>query len=400
MPPPSNATSAMTESSLYATARHVFYAESFLALAFSALFVVALRTAGSAASFRKHKAKGAFRLALLGVALGDFVQSSSVLAYVFDLRPNDPRRTTHSTPACALGAVVSSTGEIASALFTACLAVEGYLILVRGVRTGERRRALAYVTSVGLILLSVQAGVGAALGFGNTEPDNKSGNYVWCSTEIRTHAGEVFSFYLWLILALSVSLVCYLRLECKLRSMLKAEGIDDATKRTIQRSRCKFFSFPIIFILAWLPTGVHRVEVWFRKNTEDSTSTSQWVLLYVSALTAGGLPIMNGIMYMYSNKEVREDLERLWKRCLRCCCFAPLPQAGDGARSYSGGSGSARASFGVVNYEGGRGGDYSGDDSDSSDDGDLPPATLYDDYEGANREEGLLDSSVFSPPEV
>ena len=92
----------MTESSLYAPARHVFYAESFLALAFSALFVVALRTAGSAASFRKHKAKGAFRLALLGVALGDFVQSSSVLAYVFDLRPNDPRRTTHSTPACAL----------------------------------------------------------------------------------------------------------------------------------------------------------------------------------------------------------------------------------------------------------------------------------------------------------
>ena len=389
----------------YTTARHVFYAETFIALVVSTLLVVALRGTCRASSFRKHKVKGAFRLVLLGIVIGDFLQSSSVLAYVFDLPPGDLRRTSDSTLACTIGSVLSSSGEIASALFTACLAVEGYLIVVKGVRTGERRRAVIYVASVLLILLSVQICTGAKLRFGAALEDNKYGEYVWCSTEVHTTLGKILSFYLWLILGLSVSLICYVRMEWKLRSMLQVEGIDAATKRTIQRSRCKFFSFPIVFIVAWLPTGIHRIVVSQSKRTS-------WPLLYVAALSAGGLPIMNAIVYMYWNKEERVDLGRFCRKLCcgaSCCCFhidadgrgevageAQREYAvDDGDRTFGDSGGGSHRSFSVMNRGGSGGGGYN---SDSSEDDDLPPPSFYyGNTDEGSKSEGLLDNIVFSP---
>eukprot|EP00946_MAST-07B_sp_MAST-7B-sp1_P001793 g1793.t1 len=358
----------------YTTARAVFYAESIVGIFFSSLLVIALHSAASAASFRKHNVKAAFRLTLLCVAAADLMQSAAVIAYLFDLPPGNDMRTQSSTLACVIGAILSSTGEIASTLFTACLAVEGHLIIVKGVRTGERRRAQLYVGLVLLTVTIVQTLTATQLGFGNVPDDNKLGNYVWCHVEIRTTAGELLSFYLWLILGLIVSLVCYVQMECKLRAMLKVEGVDDSTKRTIQRSRCKFFSFPIIFMIAWVPTGIHRL-VW--SGGRSQTTVTKWILLYVSALAAGGLPIMNAIAYGYFNQEIRPDVENFCNKL--CCRGRKYGIRGSVSSRFAGRAHENEdedtldsSTFSLAN-------EIHGDDLYGSDDDDLPPMSFYND---------------------
>lgn len=376
----------------FGTARMVFITESIVGSMFSLLLVLLLVSAASASSFRKHRVKAAFRLAILGIGIGDFVQSSSAFFYLFDLPPGSLMRTQEPTLACTLGGAISSTGEVCSALFTACLAFEGYLIVVKGVRTGEKRRAFIYTGCTLFILITLQTLLSIFVGFGNLEKDNQSGHYIWCHLQSRSTASELLSFYLWLIIALVVSLVCYLSMECKLRSMLKMEGINTETKRTIQRSRCKFISFPLIFIVAWLPTGIHRI-LWVSLQGSEAfeNSSSRWVLLYISSMTAGGLPIANAIAFGFLNKEVRSDVDNL---CRRLNCKKSGAENLDEFGEQSSRTVSTRADisdFPGSSYMG----SFSFEDTLTIEE-DVPPVSLYNPNENSRREQLLYNRDFLS----
>ena len=398
-----NTTTLIDDLALYETARWVFYGESMVAALFSIILVISLRSAASARAFHggpHGEVKAAFRLAMLGVAISDLMQSASVIAYMFDLAPGDVKRTRESTLGCTFGAVISSTGEIASTLFTALLAVEGYLIIAKGVRTGAQRRAFWYVCSVVLTVLLVQILVGSIVGFGSTPDDNKSGTYVWCHTQKRTPAIEFLSFYLWLGLGFIISLCCYLRMEYKLRSMLKIDGLNPGTRNTIQRSRCKFFAFPIIFMLAWLPTAIHRI-VWAFQSDFAEDSSGRWALLYLASMSAGCLPIMNAIAYGYFNQEVRPDLERFCQRlwCCRSFCGDHPGGCGGGA-DLIGTDGSTdredQDDLSRASYVDGTGfADYSTDDQRSWNNASF---SMVEEEDQSSREQGLLSNqSIFLP---
>jgi hypothetical protein len=293
------------ESPQFATARVVYYAEEAIALIFALLLVIALRTAPTVESFRNEntKAKAAFRVCLFSIGLSDMLQSSAVFAYVI----------VGGFGGCELGAILASTGELMSSVLTACLSFEGYLIISQGVRTGEKIRAFIYITFSILVVLTIQLVTGIVWKFG-APPNTPEGNWAWCHLQTQTPASEIISFYGVLIIAIIICSICYLRNELKLRKMLQIQGMNDAIRRTLNRSRLKFLLFPLIFVLSWLPTGIHRIILLSVKDTNTLNDTFHWLLLYVSFVTAGAIPIWNAIFFGWFNPEAREALCSLCRR--------------------------------------------------------------------------------------
>ena len=152
------------------TARVVFYSVNFVAFIFATLLVCALRDAPSKKNFQNEgtRAKAAFRLVLFAVGLGDMIQTASVVPYIVDYY------TLVNTNGCAVAAAMSSTGILLSALFTACLSFEGFLIVSRGYRDGEKARAVAYVVLTMVCVLGIQTTSGLYWGFGASQTEAKA----------------------------------------------------------------------------------------------------------------------------------------------------------------------------------------------------------------------------------
>ena len=303
-------TSSSTVSQEFATAKVIFYTSQTISLVFATVLVVALRSSLTRSSFtdNKTRAKAAFRLVLFFVGIGDMVQTSSVVPYIFDPPHNG----------CHVAAVVSSTGVLMSSILTACLSFEGFLLVSKGVRDGEKFRAAAYLTCTAVAVLVIQVITGITWGFGASSSEQEQGNYMWCHLEHKTFAAEMFSFYGPLSCCFLVCLVGYLSMDCKLKHMLRVQGMNDAIRRTLNRSRMKFLLFPLIFVCSWLPTGIHRIVI---SNTpvNQQTSTFGWFLLYFSGLTAESLPIWNAVFFCFFNPEARVSLQSFVYRY--CCCW-------------------------------------------------------------------------------
>ena len=138
----------------YATARAVYYPLLIVGLVFSTLLALALRTAPTKKSFthQSSQAKAAFRLVLWGVALADMCHCLSVIPYLFAVWTPSESNTAALRSALEVAAVLSSTGILLSSALTACLAIEGYLIVSRGIRDGEQKRAVLYISSLSQLL--------------------------------------------------------------------------------------------------------------------------------------------------------------------------------------------------------------------------------------------------------
>jgi hypothetical protein len=298
----------------YDTARIVFYTQEIISMCFAAILVLALRSAPRIQSFtdERVKAKATFRLVLFFIGIGDMFQTSSVVFYIADY---------FSSNGCVVAAFISSTGTLISSVFTACLSIEGYLIISKGLRDGERTRAVAYVTFTILFVSTIQILSGLEWGFGAAKTE-KSGEYTWCHLQIKNPVSEIVSFYGPISLCFIICLICYFSMECKLRKILKNQGMNDAIRNTLNRSRMKFLAFPLIFVCSWIPTAIHRIVI--RPNSP--LNTGHWFLLYFSGLTAEGLPIWNTLFFCFFNPEARESLKTLW--CYRCC----LGKSGDSNR--------------------------------------------------------------------
>lgn len=294
----SNNTSLSTQ---YATARAVFYTQEAIALIFSTLLVLALRSAPTTANFTdpNTKAKSAFRLVLFGIGLADLLQTSSLVPYLVG-----------GFGGCAVGAAIASTGELLSSVLTMCLSFEGYLIISKGIRDGEKKRATFYISFSIIYVSIIQFITGSFWGFGAPK-GTIEGHWMWCGTQSKTLLSEMVSFYATLIIVFVVCLICYLQNEYKLRQMLKLQGMNNRIRKTLNRSRMKFLLFPLIFVVSWLPTGIHRILLSVSPQIQDQNSLTHWLLLYIAGISAEGLPIWNALFFGWFNPEAREALRSL-----------------------------------------------------------------------------------------
>jgi hypothetical protein len=390
------------------TARIVFYSVQFVAFIFATLLVCAVRDAPSFKAFHNEgtRAKAAFRLVLFAVGIGDMIQTASVVPYVVDYY------TPQNTNGCAVAAAMSSTGILLSALFTACLSFEGFLIVSRGYRDGEKFRAVAYVVFTVVCVVVTQSVSGLYWGFGASQTEGKFKTYMWCHLKIKTTLSELLSMYVWLILAFVVCLGCYLHMEFKLRDMLRFQGMNEGIRKTLNRSRLKFLMFPLIFVFSWIPTGIHRVVT---SSTDQQCYTPAcWFLIYFAGLTAEGLPIWNCLFFCVFNSSARESLKALFQNMYCCCCCRSNDGRNSSNSRFSIGSRESDASvdgwgersrnglsailedsdeednsrFNANSYSFGLqdGGNWQDDDDD------LPPEFVYDHH--STTETSLLDNSM------
>ena len=267
----SNNTSLSTQ---YATARAVFYTQEAIALIFSTLLVLALRSAPTTANFTdpNTKAKSAFRLVLFGIGLADLLQTSSLVPYLVG-----------GFSGCAVGAAIASTGELLSSVLTMCLSFEGYLIISKGIRDGEKKRATFYISFSIIYVSIIQFITGSFWGFGAPK-GTIEGHWMWCGTQSKTLLSEMVSFYATLIIVFVVCLICYLQNEYKLRQMVKLQGMNERIRKTF---------------LSVSP------------QIQDQNSLTHWLLLYIAGISAEGLPIWNALFFGWFNPEAREALRSL-----------------------------------------------------------------------------------------
>ena len=173
----SSESNSTSNDAYFQTARAVYYPLLIIGLAFSTLLALALRTAPTKKSFTEHssKAKAAFRLVLFGVALADICHCLSVVPYLFAVFTMDESRDSASLKsALEAAAVLSSTGILLSSTLTACLAIEGYLIVSKGVRDGEGKRVVVYLATSLTLVGTIQTITATTWGLGpsNNELSN------------------------------------------------------------------------------------------------------------------------------------------------------------------------------------------------------------------------------------
>ena len=307
----------------FATARAVYYPLLIVGLIFSTLLALALRTAPTKKSFTHHssKAKAAFRLVLWGVALADMCHCLSVIPYLCAVwTPAESNDAAALKSALEVAAVLSSTGILLSSALTACLAIEGYLIVSRGIRDGEQKRAVLYIIISLTIVATIQTIT--ATTFGGLGPSRKelaNNTYVWSHLVEKTHESEIFSLYGPILVTFFVCLAGYLNMEYKLRQMLKYQGMNDVIRNTLNRSRAKFLIFPLMYILAWTPTAIFRIMSFNSNIKKDPDSPWNVAMLFIGFIFAEALPIGNALLFGWFNPEARESLLLLFRTCCRCC---------------------------------------------------------------------------------
>ena len=304
----------------FATARAIYYPLLIVGLIFSTLLALALRTAPTKKSFthQSSQAKAAFRLVLWGVALADMCHCLSVIPYLCAVWTPSESNTAALRSALEVAAVLSSTGILLSSALTACLAIEGYLIVSRGIRDGEQKRAVLYIIISLTIVATIQTITATQWALGPSTQELQNNTYVWSHLVTKNTASEIFSLYGPILVTFFICLAGYLNMEYKLRQMLKYQGMNDVIRKTLNRSRAKFISFPLMYILAWTPTAIFRIMYLNRANRNPD---SPWnvVMLFIGFIFAEALPIGNALLFGWFNPEARESLLLLFRTCCRCC---------------------------------------------------------------------------------
>ena len=366
-------------SRMYATARTVYHATLFIAMAAALTQITTLRglvrcpraspRAGktSRSSFAAGPKTTYWRL-VLAMSFSDLLASTAVFSYLAS-------ETTHN---CLAASVLGSTGELLSGGFTAALAVEAWFLLARGARTGGGRRLAVYCSVVAVAVGAIQTYAALKPHF-ETHTDSHT---IWCHLRLHrntggapSRVGDLVVFYIPALLCFLTCLIFSVCVWAKLWAVSRHPATMVSDRRIMRRAAWRLFLLPLVFLVAWLPTFAHYILVQKQSELVKGPTTGHFAFDYVNFILLVLLPVWNLALLIFLNRDVRGQIRRT------LCCGCRTYQRRQDAivtemSSFAAldGRGGESVTFEPVDWED-DGGDYGRDDND--DDLPLPSASMY-----------------------
>ena len=288
-----NRTVGMAIDANYDIARQVFHAMLFASIVASLVLGFAVRKVVSRTGYKLAGPKRAYRLGVLALALSDLVASCAVFDYI-----------TPPWDSCLVASILGSTGQLLSCSFTACVSIEAWYLVEHGARTGEMLRFSLYV----IFTLAI---TGAAQLYASQGPrfeDVLHDNNIWCHLQNKDlWPGEFFAYYLIPLLTWLICLISYGSMCCKLFRISRNPLVREKDRLTFRRAGCRFFTIPVVFMVCWVPTAVHRT---FSPTSAaiSGDGAGHWIFLYINTSLLTLLPLFNLIAIAFVNLEVRREI--------------------------------------------------------------------------------------------